>query len=94
MPYHAPDPTVARHAEGNRMYDTMRQLSYWLHTAKDVYIITEMCVDCHIHRRHLTHPRSLQLLPAAGPLEFVAIDRLSHLPEMKTGNRFTVLVTD
>lgn len=35
-----------------------------------------------------------QLFPAAGPLEFVAIDMLRLLPTMPLGNQQVVIMTD
>lgn len=42
----------------------------------------------------IRHKREIQLLPAVGPLEFVAMDILELLPKKMDGNLFVIVISD
>ena len=92
--YHAHYPCTAGHPGARKMYDTLRRQYYWPHQATDVYVLVERCPECRKNRPSAKHQRELKLFPAAGPLEFIAMDILGPLPRSKKGNRFITVMTD
>lgn len=85
---------LAGHSGQRRMYDTMRRDYYWPHMANDVAEIINQCQSCARNRGHVKLQRQLQLFPASGPLEFVALDILGPLPKTKKENLYVVVMTD
>jgi hypothetical protein len=73
----------------------MRRSFYWPHMTKDVYETVRKC-DASARNRisERRHTNFLQLFPAKGPLESVAMDILGPLPRTKHGNRFLLVVAD
>jgi Integrase zinc binding domain len=81
-------PTAVAHPGAHRMFRTIRRSFYWPHMAEDVYETVRKCDACArngISERR--HTNFLQLFPAKGPLESVAMDILGPLPRtsMETG---------
>jgi transposase InsO family protein len=63
--------------------------------AEDVYKTVRQCDACARNRiSERRHTNRLQLFPAKGPLESVAIDILGPLPRTKHGNRFLLVIAD
>lgn len=62
--------------------------------ANDVYIT--VC-DCHSSAQSAMHDkrqRQLKLFFQEGPLEYIGMDILRHLPKTRKGDRFAVEITD
>ena len=78
-----------------RMYDTLRRDFYWPNMANDVATVVRNCTSCAKVRgvKH-SHQHFLKLFPAAGPLEYVAIDILGPLPKSAKGNQYILVITD
>lgn len=72
----------------------MRQIFYWPHMPKDVYVYFEAWPDCQKHRLHPTHLRLLKLFPPNGLFKFVAMDIFGPLPKTKNVNRLISVITD
>jgi transposase InsO family protein len=63
--------------------------------AEDVYETVRQCDACARNRiAGLRHTTFLQLFPAKGPLESVAMDILWPLPRTEHGNRFLLVIAD
>ncbi|CDF40971.1 unnamed protein product [Chondrus crispus] len=93
--YLAHPPRLARHPGGTRMYDTLRREYYWPHMANNVYSTVRNCQSCSATRSTIVrHQKDIKLFPAAGPLEFVAMDLLGPLPKTAHGNQFVLVITD
>lgn len=61
--------------------------------ANDVYTTGSNCSACARNRVELKLKRRIQLFPASGPLEFIAIDILGPLPRTVNGNQLVVVMT-
>jgi transposase InsO family protein len=73
----------------------MRRSFYWTHMAEDVYETVRQCDACARNRiSERRHSNFLQLFPAKGQLESVAMDILGPLPRKKHGNRFLLEIAD
>ena len=93
--YLAHHPRLAGHPGGTRMYYTLRREYYWPHMANDAYQTVRNCASCAATRgTRVRHQKDLKLFPAAGPLEFVAMDLLGPLPKTTHGNRHVLVMTD
>jgi Integrase zinc binding domain len=70
-------PIAVAHPGVHRMFRTMRRSFYWPHMAEDVYETFRTCDACARNRiSERRHTNFLQLFPANGPLESVAMDIL------------------
>jgi transposase InsO family protein len=88
-------PKTVAHPGAHRMFQTMRRSFYWPHMAEDVYETVRQCDACARNRiSERRHTNRLQLFPAKGPLESVAMDILGPLPRTKHGNRFLLVIAD
>lgn len=86
---------LAGHPGQTRMYETLRRVYYWLHMAADIHATVRNCGSCARNRLKLRkHTQPLQLFPATGPLQSLAIDLLGPLTKTKRGNRFLLVITD
>jgi hypothetical protein len=61
----------------------------------DVYQYVKQCHECtkensDLFKRH----KALRLFPAAGPLDFVAIDLLGPLTRTKAGHQYLLAISD
>ncbi|CDF40922.1 unnamed protein product [Chondrus crispus] len=93
--YLAHHPRLAGHPGGTRMYYTLRREYYWPHMANDAFSTVRNCASCAATRRTLVrHQKDLKLFPAAGPLDFVAMDLLGPLLKTAHGNRHVLVMTD
>ena len=93
--YLAHHPHLAGHSGGTRMYYTLWREYYWPHMAKDVFSHVRNCASCAATRgTQVRHQKDLKLFPAAGPLDFVAMDLLGPLPKTAHGNRHVLVMTD
>ena len=93
--YLAHYPRLAGHPGAIRMYYTLRREYYWPMMASDVYNTVKECSSCASVRGTLfKHQKYLKLFPAAGPLEFIAIDILGPLPKTRKGNQVVLVITD
>jgi transposase InsO family protein len=87
--------TAIAHPGSHRMFRTMRRSFYWPHMAEDVYETVRKCDACARNRiAERRHTNFLQIFPAKGPLESVAIEILGPLPRTKHGNRFLLVIAD
>jgi Integrase zinc binding domain len=88
-------PMAVAHPAAHRMFRTMRRSFYWPHMAEDVYETVRQCDACARNRiSERLYTNFLQLFPAKGPLESVALDILGPLPRTKHGNRFLLVIAD
>jgi transposase InsO family protein len=88
-------PTAVAHPGAHRMFRTMMRSFYWPHMAEDVFETVRKCDACARNRiSERRHTNFLQLFPAKGPLESVAMDILGPLPRTKHGNRFLLVIAD
>ena len=88
-------PRLQGHPGATRMYETMRRDYYWPHMASDIHQTVTDCRSCARVRGTLRrHQKKLTLFPAAGPLEFVAMDLFGPLPKTAHGNKHILVITD
>ena len=93
--YLAHHPRLAGHPGATRMYYTLRREYYWPHMASDAFSTVRNCTSCAATRGTLVkNQKDLKLFPAAGPLEFVAMDLLGPLPKTAHGNQHVLVITD
>ncbi|CAN8070204.1 unnamed protein product [Agarophyton chilense] len=86
---------LSGHPGATRMYYTLKQQFYWPHMAHDVYTFVGQCESCVRTRGGIRkHRKYLKMFPAAGPLEFVAIDLLGPLRKTKNGYQHILVITD
>ena len=77
------------------MYQTMRKSFYWPGLAKEAYEVAKRCAECAQEQLASQPVRTLlKLFPAAGPLEFVAIDILGPLPKTSQGHQYLLVISD
>jgi transposase InsO family protein len=87
--------TAVAHPGAHRMFRNMRRSFYWPHMEEDVYETVRQCDACARYRiSERRHTNFLQLFPAKGPLESLAMDILGPLPRTKHGNRFLLVIAD
>jgi Integrase zinc binding domain len=85
-------PTAVAHPGANRMFRTMRRSFSWQHMAEDVYETVRQCDACARNRiSERRHTNFLQIFPANGPLESVAMDTLGPLRGQSMGAGFCSL---
>jgi hypothetical protein len=86
---------TAGHPGGRKMYQTLRLSYYWPLMSRDVAEIPKRCTEC-IRERvgSQSHRAPMQLFPAPGPLEFVAIDILGPLPKTRAGMQYVLVIMD
>ncbi|MEM7496351.1 MAG: integrase, partial [Myxococcota bacterium] len=78
-----------------RMYDTLRRDFYLPFMASYIAHTVRECISCaKMQGTYYAHQKYLQLFPANGPLEFIAIDILGPLPRSKRGNKHVLVITD
>ena len=88
-------PRLAGHPGSRRMYDTLRRDFYWPNMANDVATLVRNCTSCaKVRGAKHSHQHFLKLFPAAGPLEYVAMDILGPLPKSAKGNQYILVITD
>ena len=88
-------PRLQGHPGSTRMYETMRRDYYWPHMASDIHQTVTDCRSCaQVRGTVRRHQKKLTLFPAAGPLEFVAMDLFGPLPKTAHGNRHILVITD
>ncbi|CDF38306.1 unnamed protein product [Chondrus crispus] len=93
--YLAHHPRLAGHPGGTRMYYTLRREYYWPHLASDAFATVRNCTSWAATRGTLfKNQKDLRLFPAAGPMEFVAMDLLGPLPKTAHGNQHVLVITD
>jgi transposase InsO family protein len=77
------------------MFQTIRRTFFWPKMVEDIYETVRQCDACARNRiSERKHTKKLQLFPAKGPLESVAMDILGPLPRTKHGNRFLLAISD
>jgi RNase H-like domain found in reverse transcriptase/Reverse transcriptase (RNA-dependent DNA polymerase)/Integrase zinc binding domain/Chromo (CHRromatin Organisation MOdifier) domain/Integrase core domain len=88
-------PAASGHPGAHRMFQTIRRTFFWPKMVEDVYETVRQCDACARNRiSERKHTNKLQLFPAKGPLESVAMDILGPLPRTKHGNRFLLVISD
>jgi transposase InsO family protein len=88
-------PPVAAHPGAHRMFATLRRTFFWPRMAADIYDTVRQCDACARNRiAEKKHTNVMQLFPANGPMESVAMDILGPLPRTKHGNRFLLVIAD
>jgi transposase InsO family protein len=88
-------PPAAGHPGSHRMFQTIRRSFFWPQMVEDVAETVRQCDLCarnRISEKRRTNP--LQLFPAKGPLESVAMDILGPLPRTKHGNCLLLVIAD
>ncbi len=77
------------------MYHTLRNRYYWPSLALDCYSTSRNCVQCAKERvRWRKKLSKMQLFPATGPLEEVAMDLLGPFVRTERDNRFLLVIVD
>lgn len=76
------------------MYENLGRELYWLHMTNEVYRAGRQWCECARNCAYLKRNRHLKLLPANGPLEFIARHILGLLPKATTRSQFIILTTD
>lgn len=74
------------------MYDSIRIEFHWLRMANDVYITVINSSACARNGRRQSLKSKIQLFPANGPFEVVAIDMLGPLPRSMEGNQYDIVI--
>ena len=93
--YLAHHPRLVRRPGGTRMYSNLRREYYWPHMANDAFSTIRNCAPCAATWGTLVrHQKDLKLFPAAGRLDFVAMDLLGPSPKTTHGNRHVLFMTD
>ena len=88
-------PRLQGHPGTSKMFETMRRLYYWPHMASDVQQTVADRLSCaRVRGTQHRWQKKLTLFPAAGPLEFVAMDLYGPLPKATHGNRPILVITD
>ena len=86
---------LSGHPGGIRMYYTLRREFYWPQMANDAFAVVGNCASCaQVRGTRYKAQKFLQLFPASGPLEFVAMDILGDLTRTSRHNRFVLVITD
>lgn len=70
----------AGHSGEQRVYESFRREFHSLHMVIDVFAVVNNCTNYSCIGTKFNHCRKLELLPPAGPFEFVTIDNLGPLP--------------
>lgn len=92
--YFAHKPTLSSHPDRTRMYYTLPREHYWPHMASVEVATVRKCASRAATRGILFKNRKdLKLFHAAGPLEFIAMDRLAPLSRTAHGNLHVVVNT-
>lgn len=76
------------------MYNTHRRDFFWPHMANYVQKAIVQWASCAQNKSRYRHKRRLQVFPASGPLDFVAMDILVPLPKIQQENQYIVVKTD
>lgn len=76
------------------LYDSLRQGIYCLNMVINVHKVVNNCTKCSRMGTKPNHQIKSELLPAAGLLDFVAIDILGPLSKAKARNQFVVVMID
>lgn len=86
---------LAGHPGGRKLYQSIRKDMYWPALAVDCYATVRRCSTCAKNRIQLRlQAEPLQLFPASGPLESVAIDVLGELIKTVRGNQYLLIISD
>ena len=92
--YLAHHPGLGGHPGGTRVYYTLPGEYYWPPAANDAFSTVQNCASRTGTRGTLVrHQKDLKLFPAAGPLDFAAMDLLGPLPNTTHGNRHLLVMT-
>lgn len=86
--------SIAGHPSQRKMYDTRRRTYHWPPLTNGIYISVAKCERCAKRKNQRRHRLKLKLLPATGPLEFVAMNILVSLPKTTQGNYYVHVITD
>lgn len=71
--------TTERHTGGTAKIDQVQyDANKVLLAANEVYTLVKQCCSCAQNRSQATHKQEIQLLPAVGPVQFMAIDILDR----------------
>lgn len=74
------------------VYNTMQNKYYWPPMTKDWYMTLRDCKECVRDTPSKKRRRTLKLLLAKGPLEFVRMDILGQFLKSSNGNTFRLIV--
>ncbi len=86
---------LAGHPGGRKLYAAIRRNMYWPAMAVDCYATVRRCPTCAKNRIKLRkNTTTLQLFPANGPLEAIAIDIMGELIKTSRGNQYLLVITD
>ena len=85
----------AAHPGGKKMYCAMKKHFYWPAMSVDCYATVKKCTTCAKNRLTLRKGCSpLQLFPAEGPLESVAIDVFGSILKTARGYQYLLVISD
>lgn len=85
---------LAGHPGESRKYNSLRRESHWSHTVRNLWTVVNNCTEHPRVSTEFIHQRKLELIPAAGHLEFVAVDILGQLLRTKADDYFVTIMTD
>lgn len=90
-----PLPRVPGHSAATKMYSTLPRDYDWPGMANDLFQTTRNCRTCVFTRgSRERHHKLLKLFPAAGSLEFVAMDFLGPFKKSAQARQYILVVTD
>lgn len=84
---------LAGHSGQRRMYDTLRQTTYWTHMAADVDYIVKNCRCCVRNTLRYSHRPNLRRILASGPLELIAVDIIGPFLKTVQGSHYALVST-
>lgn len=87
-------PQLSGHPDQRPMYDAMRRDCFWPDVALDVYKTISCCKGRAKSSNNARHRRHLELFPATGPLEFIAMETLGLLSKTTKGNQHVGFIRD
>lgn len=87
-------PRASRTPHDPKMYDTLCQVYYWPQKLNDAYRTVKDCQTCNKEVSDYCPQRRLNLFPATGSLELVAIEIARAFSNASQGNQFVVFKTN
>ena len=86
---------LSAHLGAERTLHQLRQAFYWPSMRKDIFLWCKQCSECAQSKGPPTKPHeNLQKVFTGAPMDIVAVDLLSGLPETPDGQKYLLVVTD
>lgn len=84
----------AEHLCQPQIYDTLKQIFYWVYMAADVNYILQNCTSCAENHLKYCDRSNVYNSPSIRPLEFVAINSFRPFPKSVEGNLHILFPTN